>query len=79
MRRRNVAISLAIVAVVAFLFLVPVIRFDTNSSPVCARGMLPCPLMIRPPITGHSVYWSLTAYYLGLGTYLVTPSGFGFA
>jgi hypothetical protein len=79
MGRRNTAIVLAIVAVVAFLFLVPVIRFDTDTSPVCARGMLPCPLLIRTPITGHSVYWSITAYYLGIGTYLVTPSGFGFA
>jgi len=78
MRRRNVAIILVIVAVVAFIFLVPVIRFDTDASPVCARGLLPCPLMIRTPITGHSVYWSITAYYFGFGTYLVTPSEFGF-
>jgi hypothetical protein len=78
MKRRN-ATGLAIMAVVAFLFLVPVIQFDTNTSPICARELLPCPLLIRTPITGHSVYWSITAYYIGFGTYFVTPLGFGFA
>jgi hypothetical protein len=77
MGRRNAAIALGIVAAIAFMFLVPIIRFDTNVPPVCAREAIGCPLMIQTPITGHDVYWSITAYYIDIGTFLVTPSEIG--
>jgi hypothetical protein len=57
---------------------VPFVRLDTNVLPGCARDRVPCPLAIQTPITGHAVYWSITAYYLGWGTYLVASTGYGF-
>lgn len=60
-----------------FVFLVPVVRLDTNVSPECVRDRMPCPLAIAAPITGHAVYWSVTAYFFGFGTYLVSFTVFG--
>ncbi|OLE90664.1 MAG: hypothetical protein AUF79_09355 [Crenarchaeota archaeon 13_1_20CM_2_51_8] len=56
--------------------LLPVVRFDTNVSPPCARERIPCPLGPDPP-NGSPVFWSITAYYFGAGTYLA-PNGYGF-
>lgn|SRR6266567_3902807 len=75
MRIRRISLVFAVV-----LLLVPVavsaIRFDTNVSPPCARGGGPCPLPPDSPV-GIPVFWSFTAYYLGVGAY-VTPDGYGF-
>ncbi|TMI08439.1 hypothetical protein E6H34_04135 [Candidatus Bathyarchaeota archaeon] len=56
--------------------LLPVVRFDTNVAPPCARERIPCPLGPDPP-NGSPVFWSLTAYYFGAGTYFA-PNGYGF-
>lgn len=55
---------------------VPLIPLDTNVSPLCARGRGPCPLGLMRP-TGSPVFWSLTAYYWGIGGF-VSPDGYGF-
>jgi len=68
----------AIGVTLVFAFFVPVIRFDTNVSPVCARERLPCPLLIRAQISDSGVYWSVTAYYTGTGTYLLPFTDYGF-
>ena len=70
-----VVVILAFFAVAIF---VPVVRLDTNVLPVCVRDRTPCLLAIQTPITGHAVYWSLTAYYQGWGTYLVAFTALGF-
>ena len=70
-----VVVILAFFAVAIF---VPVVRLDTNVLPVCVRDRTPCLLAIQTPITGHAVYWSLTAYYLGWATYLVAFTALGF-
>jgi hypothetical protein len=78
MRRMLVSVGLAALAVIAFAFLVPVIRYDTNVSPQCAMNRGPCLLKIDTPITGHAVYWSLTAYYVGVGAYSLSFTDYGF-
>src|SRR2546427_3719587 len=55
--------------------LLPVVRFDTNVAPPCARQRIPCPIGPDPP-NGSPVFWSITAYYFGAGTYLA-PNGDG--
>jgi hypothetical protein len=77
MRVRSV-VFVVVVIVLLFLTFVPVIRFDTNVSPQCAINRLPCPLAIDTPITGHAVYWSITAYYFGFGAFLVAFTDYGF-
>jgi len=78
MRRRDGIVGLALVVALLFIFLVPVIRFDTNVSPMCARMEYPgCHLYIQTTLTGQGVYWSVTAYYFGVGAYFVPPSDFG--
>ena len=76
MRLRTVGLAVA-VGVLLFVFLVPVIRFDTNVSPQCAMNRLPCPLKVDTSIAGHPVYWSITAYYFGLGAFLVAFTDYG--
>jgi hypothetical protein len=56
--------------------LLPVVRFDTNVAPPCARQRIPCPIGPDPP-NGSPVFWSITAYYFGAGIYL-SPNGYGF-
>ncbi len=70
-----VVVLLAFLAVAIF---VPVVGLDTNVLPGCVRDRIPRPLAIQTPITGHAVYWSLTAYYLGWGTYLVAFTALSF-
>src|SRR5256712_13145512 len=67
---------LLIVIVLLSPVLLPVVRFDTNVSPPCARERIPCPLGPDPP-NGSPVFWSITAYYFGAGTYLAL-NGYGF-
>ncbi len=55
--------------------LLPVVRFDTNVAPPCARERIPCPIGPDPP-NGSPVFWSITAYSFGAGTYLA-PNGYG--
>ncbi|TMI40866.1 hypothetical protein E6H21_05120 [Candidatus Bathyarchaeota archaeon] len=45
-------------------------------SPPCARAGGPCPLPADSGL-GTPVFWSLTAYYFGVGAY-ITPNGYGF-
>jgi len=53
MRRRNVAIGLVIVAVVAFVFLVPVVPYTVPS------GIYYCPFLgCRWPSYGSLGYWA---------------------
>jgi hypothetical protein len=78
MRRRYTIMGLVLGIALVFAFFVPVIRFDTNTTPTCARERIPCPLMIRTPITNSGVYWSVTAYYIGIGTYLLPFTNYGF-
>ena len=68
---------LLLLVVIALLspVLLPVVRFDTNVPPPCARGGNPCPIGPDPPY-GSPVFWSITAYYFGAGTYLA-PNGYG--
>jgi len=77
-RKAMLAVTVVVVAFVVFAFFVPVVRFDTDASPRCAADRLPCPLAVNTPITGHAVYWSISAYYAGVGTYLVAHTGYGF-
>ncbi len=69
---------LLLLVVIALLspVLLPVVRFDTNVAPPCARQRIPCPIGPDPP-NGSPVFWSITAYYFGAGTYLA-PNGYGF-
>lgn len=76
MKKGKPLILLAVV-IVLFTFFVPVIRFDTNVSPLCVREKIPCPLLIHAPLAS-AVYWSITAYYIGIGTYYAVGVGFGF-
>ncbi len=73
--RTNRYFVLVIIVLLVPVF-VPLIRFDTNVSPPCARARLPCPLGTMTPI-GSLVFWSLTAYYWGVGGF-VSPGGYGF-
>jgi hypothetical protein len=73
----GVKFPLLLVAIVLLSpVLLPVVRFDTNVAPPCARERIPCPLGPDPP-NGSPVFWSLTAYYFGAGTYF-TPNRYGF-
>jgi hypothetical protein len=67
---------LLVVIVLLSPVLLPVVRFDTNVAPPCARGGNPCPIGPDPP-NGSPVFWSITAYYFGAGTYFA-PNGYGF-
>ena len=73
----GIKLLLLLVAIVVLspVFL-PVIRFDSNVAPPCGRSGNPCPLGPDPP-NGTPVFWSVTAYYFGAGTYLA-PNGYGF-
>ncbi len=64
-------------AFLAVPIFVPFVRLDSNVLPGCVRDRAPCPLAIQTPIAGHAVYWSVTAYYLGWGTYLVAYTAYG--
>src|SRR6266566_2551844 len=75
MRLRRIAFVFAVVLLLAPVS-IPAIRFDTNVSPPCARAGGPCPLPADSPM-GIPVFWSLTAYYFGVGAY-ITPNGYGF-
>src|SRR2546422_792176 len=73
----GIKFPLVLVAIVLLSpVLVPLVRFDTNVAPPCARERIPCPLGPDPP-NGSPVLWSFTAYYLGAGTYFA-PNGYGF-
>ena len=67
----------AVLLAFSLLVFVPIMRLDTNVRPECVQSRLPCPLTIQTPITGHAVYWSITAYYLGWGSYLVAFTDYG--
>jgi hypothetical protein len=60
MRRRNVAIGLAIVAVVAFVFLVPVVPDGIN---LCSPAVLGCPVSLG----NHPATVSVSYYAVGAG------------
>lgn len=75
MMRVKLLLGLVAIVLLSPVFL-PVVRFDTNVAPPCARAGGPCPLGPDPP-NGSPVYWSITAYYFGAGTYLA-PNGYGF-
>ena len=67
-----------VIGVVLFAFFVPVIRYDSNVSPACSRQRIPCPLVVHDQYSS-GVYWSVTAYGIGLGTFLVPFSEYGIA
>jgi len=71
-------LAVVLLAFLAVLIFVPVVRLDSDVLPGCVRDGAPCPLAIQTPITGHAVYWSITAYYLGWGAYLVAYTAYGF-
>ncbi len=73
--RMNRYLVTAIIVLLVPIF-VPLIPFDTNVSPPCARAGLPCPIGMMTPI-GSPVFWSLTAYYWGVSGF-VSPGGYGF-
>ena len=75
--KRNTTILAAVLLAIVLLVFVPILRLDTNVRPECVASRAPCPLAIQTPITGHAVYWSITAYYLGLGAYLVAFTYYG--
>lgn len=78
MRKIFVA-AIAIVFIILFVFFVPVIKFDTNVLPRCVWAKSTCPLAITVPITNHHVYWSISAYLGGPGSYLVPWMSYGLA
>jgi hypothetical protein len=79
LRRAYLGVAVVAVAFVVFVLFVPVIRLDTDVRPQCAMARpTPCPLAVTTPIDGHAVYWSIAAYYLGVGAYLVAFTSYGF-
>jgi hypothetical protein len=77
MIRKLLAFELVFGALIAFAFFVPVMRLDTNVAPRCVAERIPCPLTVHTQLTDRGVYWSITAYYLGIGTYLVPFTDYG--
>jgi hypothetical protein len=68
----------AFVVILPFVLLVPVIQFNTNVSPACARQTPPHPCLLVIGVPLHSpVYWSISAYFLGIGAYYVEGIGYG--
>lgn len=79
MTRRRLLLLLGI-AVLLFAILVPVIpaQMDcqTYCQTYCIRHGLKCPIA-QGSSSVLSVYWSLTAYYLGMGAYYGEHFGYG--
>jgi hypothetical protein len=69
---------LVVIAAVLFtlILLAPIIEVNTAGTSSCPPT--PSRIAAGPPFCTHLVYWSITAYYLGIGALYASGSGYSF-